>query len=160
MLRMVSRRSALFSLIIASALAAPSLAGDTVPLKGQGSFTPTGQTVDPSTGNFIISANVAGNLSHLGQFTGTATQVSFAPDYVSFTVDLILVAANGDQLFATFDGMFVDTQGDSVGTFEITGGTGRFAGASGTGTILSLGGDSEAHFFAQGVITTVGSAKK
>jgi hypothetical protein len=145
-------------LLIASALAAPSLAGDTVPLKGQGSFTPTGQTVDPSTGNVIIFANVAGTLSHLGQFTGTATEVLFAPDYVSFTVDTILVAANGDQLFVTYDGMFVDAQNDSVGTFEITGGTGRFAGASGSGTILSLNGG--ARFFAQGVITTVGSGKK
>jgi hypothetical protein len=157
-MRNVNRLATPIVLLIASALAAPSLAGDTVPLKGQGAFTPTGQTVDPSTGNVIISANVAGNLSHLGQFTGTATQVSFAPDYVSFTVDLILVAANGDQLFATYDGMFVDAQLDSVGTFEIHGGTGRFAGASGSGTILSLNGGAQ--FFAQGVITTVGSGKK
>jgi hypothetical protein len=156
--RMVSRRSALFTLIIASALAAPSLAGDTVPIKGQASLTETGRTVDPSTGNVVFFADVAGNLSHLGQFTGTATEVLFAPDYVSYTVDSILAAANGDELFVTLDGMFVDAQGNSVGTFQITGGTGRFAGASGSGTFVSL--DRGAQVIEQGTISTVGSGKK
>jgi hypothetical protein len=157
MLRTVSRRSALVALVLASALAAPSRAGDTVPIRAVGSFTAVGQEVDPSTGNLIIFADISGNSSHLGRFTGTATEVLYAPDYVSFTVYTTQVAANGDELFATYEGSFIDADGDSVGTFEITGGTGRFAGASGSGTFVSL--DDGAQVVEQGVISTVGSGR-
>ena len=42
-MRNVDKLVAPIVMLIASALAAPSLAGDTVPLKGQGSFSATGQ---------------------------------------------------------------------------------------------------------------------
>ena len=157
MLRSVSRRPALAILVVACVLAAPSQAGDLVPIQARGSFTVTGQTVDPATGNIIFLADIAGNSSHLGRFTGTAMDVLYAPDYVSFTVFTTQVAATGDELFATYEGRFIDADGDSVGTIEITGGTGRFAGASGSGTFVSL--DGRAQVVEQGVISTVGSSR-
>ena len=156
MLRTVSRRSALVALVLASALAAPSRAGDTVPIRAVGSFTAVGQEVDPSTGNLIIFADISGNSSHLGRFTGTATEVLYAPDHASFTTFTTQVAANGDKLFATYEGSFIDSS-DSTGTFEITGGTGRFAGASGSGTFVAL--DGGAQVVEQGAISTVGSGR-
>jgi len=41
------------------------------------------------------------------------------------------VAANGDELFTSFEGGFVSPT-EVVGTYEITGGTGRFNGATGS----------------------------
>lgn len=157
MLRTASRRSATVTLMILSALAAPSRAGHTVPIRGSGSFTLVGQVVDPATGDVIFFADLSGNSSHMGRITGTATEVLFAPDYESFTVEATQVAANGDKLFLTYQGDFIDVDGDSVGTFEITGGTGRFAGASGSGTFISFA--NGAQIFEQGTITTVGSGK-
>jgi hypothetical protein len=153
MLRSVSRRTAPAILVVASVLAASSHAGDFVPIQIRGSFTATGQMVDPATDNLIIFADITGNASHLGRFTGTATEVLYAPDFDSFTVYVTQVAANGDELFSTYEGTFVDSS-DSIGTFQITGGTGRFAGASGSGTFMALDGGAEV--IAQGVISTVG----
>ena len=51
---------------------------------------------------------------------------------------LELVAANGDKIFATFTGLgtFINpTTASVVEIATITGGTGRFAGATGTFTI-------------------------
>ena len=76
---------------------------------------------------------------------------------MSRIIDVTFVAANGDELFAVFDGAFYDDAGDSAGTFTITGGTGRFAGATGWGTFLSFDDGAEVDF--DGEISTVGSGK-
>jgi hypothetical protein len=145
------------ALIIGLSLPGAARAGDLVPIKGQGSFTATGQTIDPTTGDIIITADIAGEVSHLGRITGTATETLIAPHYVAFTIDITFVAANGDELFAVFDGAFYDAVGDSAGTFTITGGTGRFAGATGGGTFSSFDDGAEADL--DGEISTVGSGK-
>jgi hypothetical protein len=55
----------------------------------------------------------------------------------------VLTAANGDQVWVSYVATLTDTasppQGtdyDESGNYTITGGTGRFAGASGSGTIV------------------------
>jgi hypothetical protein len=158
MLRAVSRRSALAALVVTSALAAPSRAADTVPITAQGFLALTGQAVDPVTGDLILSVDLTGTSSHMGRGTGTGIQVTYAPDYVQFQLNVIQVAANGDELFVTYDGSFIDASFDSTGTFTITGGTGRFAGASGSGTFVSFAGGAQV--YERGQITTVGSGKK
>jgi len=156
-MRLVRKIAAPLALIMSLTLAGAVRGGDIVPLKGQGAFTETGQTVDPATGNIIITADIAGEFSHLGQSTGTAIQILFAPEYIFFTIEVAVVAANGDELFVVVEGNFIDSAGDSVGTFSITGGTGRFHGASGGGTILSF--NDGAMFQIDGEISTVGSGK-
>ena len=156
-MKRVTQLAASLALIVSLTLAGTVKGGDHVPFKGQGSFTATGQTVDPATGNLIITADIAGEFSHLGQTTGSATEILFAPDYIFFTIDGTVVAANGDELFVVVEGNFIDSAGDSVGTFSITGGTGRFACASGGGTILSF--NDGALFQIDGEISTVGSGK-
>jgi hypothetical protein len=54
--------------------------------------------------------------------------------------EFTLVAANGDELYGTFDidscgSPSAPTQFDGIGNVTFTGGTGRFAGATGSGTM-------------------------
>ncbi|MBL8896518.1 MAG: hypothetical protein JNM84_02770 [Planctomycetes bacterium] len=110
----------------AATLAALALAGaafaQEVPFRGK--FTGTG---------FPIAA-MTGNANHLGRFQGTGQIIPTGPSTFIGTFEWF--AANGDMLYGTLDGTFVREV--SPGVFEyheiatILGGTGRFAGASGT----------------------------
>ncbi len=128
------------SLVLAVAAISPAAAlgaanGTDRPLKG--TFTNT-TTVSLVTGA-ATSVN-SGELSHLGAFTGR-NNLTFSltgPNGFSFTGPGTLVAANGDELFTTTEGS--GTFGPPIETAEVNtiiGGTGRFAGASGTFTSTS-----------------------
>ena len=107
-------------------------------------------TVDLVTG--AATSVERGHLAHLGRITGTR-DLTFSLSGVngfSFTGTGILVAANGDELFTSTVGS--GTFGPPIQTTStntITGGTGRFAGATGTytapstPTVLSLTATSE-----------------
>ena len=76
-------------------------------------------------------------LQHLGHTTATATETGTAmAGGSSVTGTAVFTAANGDQLVTTFSGLatFPDQNGIVTfnGTDTATGGTGRFAGASGS----------------------------
>jgi hypothetical protein len=79
-----------------------------------------------------------------------------------------ITAANGDQLDFTFTGSSVETANgfDDTIDYTITGGTGRFASATGGGVIHSTDeapiSPTEVPFVfnLEGVISTVGSGKK
>jgi hypothetical protein len=111
----------------------------TVPMKGSGSDA----TYDPTTGHY----EGVGNASHLGKFSFAG---DIAPDGVFFPEEGVFfagtfagtqnfVAANGDVLEADVSGDVVLTidpetglvSGTWLATWDITRGTGRFAGASG-----------------------------
>ena len=49
-----------------------------------------------------------------------------------------ITAANGDTLSFDYVGLLFADTGEGVGTFTFTGGTGRFAHASGSGTFDAL----------------------
>ena len=98
--------------------------------------------VDLATGAGI--AETSGRLSHLGRITTTVDVTSFTltgPDTFSFTGASTDVAANGDKLFTTGSatGTLTPTGTETTTVFTITGGTGRFADASGTGTLRTGG---------------------
>ena len=102
------------------------------PQKGTSTST---TTVDLATGTGISDG--IGQLSHLGRFTfhNDFTSITITgPDTVSFTLTAIIVAANGDEIFttATGTGTLTATGTESTLISTITGGTGRFADASGT----------------------------
>ena len=118
---------------------APVAAGDEVPLKGnlQGDVVHT--AVSPTVDSVVITA--AGNVSHLGQTTITSTHLvdrttRTAVGTYEFT------AANGDTLRADFVGHAMPTATPGVLAIvenaTITGGTGRFEGATGSFTIERL----------------------
>jgi hypothetical protein len=106
----------------------------------QASFSPG------APGVFLGTTYGAGHASHLGRVTATSTEVlDFTASPGRLTVRdgrLVMVAANGDELHWSYGGggALPDASGTSAitGTFVITGGTGRFATASGGGTVEGL----------------------
>jgi hypothetical protein len=49
-----------------------------------------------------------------------------------------MTAANGDQLSFDYEGTLFAATGESIGTYTFTGGTGRFADATGGGAFYAL----------------------
>lgn len=77
-----------------------------------------------------ITFGGTGNVTHLGRVTWSSTHCTYLLEGRFGDADLRIKAANGDQLFATYEGVPTGPT-----TFEdhmiVLGGTGRFEGASG-----------------------------
>ena len=125
----------LASLVLAVVAMSPSAAlaaahGTDRPLTGTATGT---TTLNLITG--AATADLPGHLSHLGTGTGhEALTVTFtSASTLTYAGTRIFVAAKGDELFSTVtgSGTFTPTPAQSTDTGTITGGTGRFAGASG-----------------------------
>ena len=130
------------ALLAVLALAGPAAAerqGKQVPFRGQFEGVSTVIAFDPPIGTAITSGT--GNATHLGQFSFQHPHtVNFETSQLAGTFDL--VAANGDKIFADISGQISPTSTPGivlvVGTATVTGGTGRFAGASGSFAIQRL----------------------
>jgi len=119
--------------------AGPVAAGDEVPLKGtlQGDVVHT--AVSPTVDSVVVTAT--GNVSQLGRAAITTTHlVDRVARVATGTYDF--TAANGDTVHAEFTGHATPTATPGVLAIveiaTITGGTGRFAGATGSFTIERL----------------------
>lgn len=153
---------ACFAAVFASA-AAPAIAGDTVPFKGTLSGTIISSV--PLDECHVLSEIVnGGNATQLGRFTGTAEFILNVCD-LTYVGSYVFTGANGDSISGPFTGTLTPTsiQGifDNNELAFITGGTGRFANATGT---FNLGGqiDTNTGTFSlpmQGTISTVGSGR-
>jgi hypothetical protein len=106
----------------------PAAASDRVPFNG----TVFGSGSVPT----LPHVENTGIANHLGRFTGSA---EFYPDlsnlaYIPYTGTFDWFAANGDEIYGTFEGYLTDEDMDFVydnhETATVTGGTGRFAGAT------------------------------
>jgi hypothetical protein len=103
-----------------------------VPFRGSYQQTETGEPQSPTT--LIVTGTAVGTATQLGQYTMTFTALV---DLAAGTGvgDNIFVAANGDRLFCTSNGQVTPTAEPGVlsitDSFIITGGTGRFEGATG-----------------------------
>jgi hypothetical protein len=119
----------------------PALAGDEVPFNGVVSGyvdSQSGTECEPS-----IHVINFGHANHLGAFTGTAEfsprpcepDPSLCENNVPYTGTFDWFAANGDEIFGTFEGYLCPTETpgvfDNNETAEVTGGTGRFTNATG-----------------------------
>ena len=127
------------AVLVVLGLAASAAAGEPVPFKGslEGDVT-----VTPLTPPFVaVDVEATGEATHLGNFTldiphvvNRATRTAVGS--YEFT------AANGDTLTADFTGKSSPTETPGVlyivETATITGGTGRFAGATGSFTCERL----------------------
>jgi hypothetical protein len=113
--------------------AAPAAHGTARPVTGSGTGT---MTLSLLTG--AATAEFTGHLSPLGTETGydNDTVTLTGPSTFTYTGTRTFVAANGDKLFSAISGKgtFTRTAARSTETDTITGGTGSFAGASGTYT--------------------------
>ena len=116
-----------------SSSAATAAHGTARPLTGTGTGT---TTINLTTG--AATSDFTGHLSSLGAESGydNLTFTLTGPSTYSYTGTRTFVAANGDKLFSaiTGKGTLTRTTAKSTETDTITGGTGRFAGASGTYT--------------------------
>lgn len=117
------------------ALANPALGGADVPFKGsdQGGFELSGACPGGSLEEVVIGGT--GRATQLGAYTYTATEC-FDGVSGAFAGSATLTAANGDAITGTYQGQVSGTADPDVITYqeelELTGGTGRFAGATGT----------------------------
>jgi hypothetical protein len=113
-------------------LAGPAAAGEQVPFRGtlEGEVTRT-----PAPPFVLVDVDATGDATQLGRFTLDIPHVvdiatRMAVGSYQFT------AANGDTLYAEFAGQAMPTDVPGVlyieETATITGGTGRFAGATGS----------------------------
>ena len=84
--------------------------------------------------------DATGNATQLGRFTVTADWTVTAAGAID--TSSTWTAANGDELFTRFTrhGVFVPPTATFTETHTITGGTGRFATASGTFTVVQTRG--------------------
>ena len=109
-----------------------------VPFKGRLEGT---ATITPGTPPFLsVSIEGTGNATHLGRFTVEIPHVVNTTNRTS-TGSYEFTAANGDTLTAGFTGQAILTSPGVLSVVEtatITGGTGRFADATGTFTIERL----------------------
>jgi len=121
------------------ALVGPVAAGEQVPFKGSFEGVVTHTSVDPQTDAVLVEAT--GNATQIGAFAVSVphlvnTQTRMAAGTYEFT------AANGDTITATFTGVARPTSTPGViaivETATITGGTGRFDGATGSFVVERL----------------------
>ena len=87
-----------------------------------------------------ISGTGAG--THLGKVTLESTDciIPLNPSltaFVFFSNEVVLTVSNGDQIFAAYKGTLTaeGPVGVIIGGYQITGGTGRFRNATGTGAL-------------------------
>ena len=125
-------RALLIALLLVLNLGSPVAAGDQLPFKGTLSATATVTPLEPPFASVVIEGT--GNATQLGHFA-----LDF-PHLVNQTTRIgsgtyTLTAANGDTLTADVTGQATLLSPGVLAVAEtgvITGGTGRFAGATGT----------------------------
>src|SRR5258708_1182553 len=125
--------------IMAAVLATLTISGTAtagkplVPFKGQSSGIATTVGFDPQLGVVSVHGEGQGEATHLGRFTVTSDVAIYVfPPTAVVIGNWTYVTENGDKLFAHMIGGPGPDPLHGVGTFTITGGTGRFRGASGT----------------------------
>ena len=124
------------ALLLTAALAGPAAAGKEVPFRG--SFRGV-DIADVQYPTLFVDGSASGNATHLGRFTMTyELEVDLLTLPIESFGSSVFTAANGDSLFTDIIGLGTPTEDPDVlfivETFTITGGTGRFAGATGSFT--------------------------
>ncbi len=127
------RRPIALSVLLVLASVAPTPAAQQVPFKGSW----TGSTISAvplSPTQVFVVASGPGQATIAGKFVMTAPHITFL-DTFAVQGTHVFVAANGDTINATFTGgLAPNADGCLEGTLPstITGGTGRFEGATGS----------------------------
>ena len=126
------------------ALAGTALASPAKAEKKELPFKGTLQSVETYVVNppiMAVTANGSGNATHLGQYA-ISYEVEVNLETVAGVGSAQLVAGNGDILYANLLGQATPTETadifNVVEVFTITGGTGRFANASGSFTLTRV----------------------
>jgi hypothetical protein len=129
----------LILVVLASVVfASPTAAKEALPFKGSIEATETQQINFP---NMNVSGSGSGNATHLGLLEVSYEGVVYLPTRTG-TVSAQFIAANGDSINAEGSGQGAPTGTPNVNmvteSYTITGGSGRFAGATGSFTLVRL----------------------
>ena len=149
-------------------LSSSGLAKEQVPIKGEFT-TEFSFTSPPPVASLTLSGT--GRASHLGKatcFSGNEVVDFTQQPLPTMTGTLTLTAANGDTLTGEMDAFAIPAQDGSItflGTLTFTGGTGRFAHATGTAEFGGTGTPTSAFggigwFAFEGTVTSPGASKK
>jgi hypothetical protein len=138
------RRRTLIGLLVLGAFTRPMQAAANARLHFKGRETGTFQLLGPcETGGMILEVTGTGHTTHLGNYSGNYRECLDPATGAVTAGTFTLTAANGDKVFGTYSGGALPTDDDpNVVAYQdpgvITGGTGRFAGASGILTTSGL----------------------
>lgn len=151
---------------VVAALAMPlgALGGSRVPLKGEdaGAFGPGDHSCAPGYGSLDIDGT--GNATHVGKYAYHADEC-FSPTTLLFDGSFTIIAANGDSIVGTYSGN-VPSIDFPVAVYEqdaeITGGTGRFAAATGEFHVSGLANLATGRYSQElsGVVSSPGASKR
>ena len=126
-------RAGLIALALLVSIAGPVSAGERIPFKGTLAGTAIVTPLNPPI--VFVRIDAAGTATHIGRFTLVAPHVVNQATLTAVGTYLI-TAANGDTITADLAGTAVMVEPPNVvaitETATVTGGTGRFAGATGT----------------------------
>ena len=147
------------AVVVVLGLAGPAAAGEQVPFKGSYEGVDIGIPLVPPFAAVTVEAT--GNATHLGNFTFTELATVNRATGMGSGI-FLFTAANGDTVFGTISGQARFTPPNVLAIVEIatiTGGTGRFADATGSFTVARLKntvtGETIADF--EGTISSPGS---
>ena len=120
----------------ASAIAA----GQAPPLPFTATLTITEQITVIGAAPCPVTAAVSGSgtATQMGRSTVTSNDciIPQGDTLLFMSPIVVLTAANGDRIHATYVGAVTQSTGAIVGSYAISGGTGRFANASGSGQLV------------------------
>lgn len=143
------RKLTVFGMIFGLMLmAVPAASADSTPRPFQGSavgsvtFIPGTDCQNYGGLNFRTDGFAVGTSSHLGRTVLNTSHCS--PEGPDFAGEATLVAANGDEVYIEYSGVNSPPDPDTMiivssTTFVIVGGSGRFDGAHGGGTLTAYG---------------------
>jgi hypothetical protein len=111
-----------------------------------------------------IQIQGTGTATHLGNLTTVQSHCVAPPSFAFTNGEFTFTAANGDQLFGTYEGELLPLDPPLAavdGEFTFTGGTGRFVGTTGSGDASGVQNlaTGDATVVLEGTISSVGSNK-
>lgn len=129
-------RHAMTGLVVIATLALPMQAAAAEPVPFSASESGTFQVLGVcATGGVVLDVNGTGQATQLGNYTAHYRECLDPATGAVTNGSFVLTAADGDTLFGAYSGQAQPTSNPSVVHYDdpgvITGGTGRFVGASG-----------------------------
>ncbi|MCI0741109.1 MAG: hypothetical protein L0Y72_18855 [Gemmataceae bacterium] len=132
------RRIALSLVVVALVgIVLPASADEDVPFLGRADVVVTG--IEPAPDGLHLTASATGLATHLGLFTREESVV-LNPLTGTFAGTLEFIAADGSRLYADAEGGFISAT-TALGTYTITGGTGRFENATAGANFVAVTSD-------------------